>query len=125
MSVSNESSMSMQPPQGQGTQEPQGQMMQAPQGHMMQGGHLYMQTNEIRNCIIHYLRAPDGTITEVERLFTGGAGSGVFKPASGQASAPNAFEGAVSVILTPDRRVPSRSQPGRPAHARVVVCGRA
>ena len=31
-------------------------------------------------------------------------GSGVFKPISGQESAPNAFEGAGSVILTPDRR---------------------
>ena len=41
---------------------------------MAQGGHLYMQTNEIRNCIIHYHRAPDGTITEVGRIFTGGAG---------------------------------------------------
>ena len=78
--------------------------MQAPQDQMHRGGHLYMQTNETRNCVIHYLRAPDGTITEVERLFTGGAGSGVFKPVSGQASAPNAFEGANSVILTPDRK---------------------
>jgi hypothetical protein len=78
--------------------------MQAPQGEMHHSGHLYMQTNETRNCIIHYLRAPDGKITEVERVFTGGAGSGVLKPVSGQASAPNAFEGAFSVILTPDRR---------------------
>src|SRR6201981_649677 len=78
--------------------------MQAPQGEMHPGVHLYMQTNETRNCIIHYLRAPDGKLTEVERVYTGGAGSGVFKPVSGQASAPNAFEGAFSVILTPDRR---------------------
>jgi hypothetical protein len=35
---------------------------------------------------------------------TGGAGSREFKPISGQESAPNAFEGAGSVILTPDRR---------------------
>ena len=96
MSMSNESSMSMQPPQGQ--------MMQPPQGQMMQGGHLYIQTNEIRNCIIHYLRAPDGKLTEVERVFTGGAGSGTYKPVSGQENAPNAFEGANSVILSPDRR---------------------
>jgi hypothetical protein len=68
------------------------------------GGHLYMQTNEIRNAVVHYLRAPDGTITEVERVLTGGAGSGVFKPISGQESAPNAFEGARSVILSPDLR---------------------
>ena len=50
------------------------------------------------------LRARDGTITEQERVQTGGAGSGTYKPVSGETSAPNAFEGAASVILTPDRR---------------------
>jgi 6-phosphogluconolactonase (cycloisomerase 2 family) len=68
------------------------------------GGHLYMQTNEKRNCIVHYRRAPDGTLTEIERVETGGSGSGPFKPISGQESAPNAFEGAGSVILSKDRR---------------------
>jgi 6-phosphogluconolactonase (cycloisomerase 2 family) len=67
-------------------------------------GHLYMQTNEIQNVIIHYRRDAKGTLTEVERVPTGGAGSGTFKPISGQESAPNAFEGAGSVILTPDRQ---------------------
>src|SRR5215471_15846566 len=93
-----------QAPQGGMMQAPQGGMMQAPQGGMMQGGHLYMQTNEIRNSVIHYVRAADGTITESERISTGGAGSGTFKPVSGQESAPNAFEGANSVIISPDRR---------------------
>src|SRR5262249_17743046 len=69
-----------------------------------ESGPLYMQTNEIRNCIIHYNRSASGAITEVERIATGGTGSGTFKPISGQNSAPNAFEGAGSVILTPDRR---------------------
>src|SRR5262245_19787729 len=68
------------------------------------GGHLYMQTNEIRNCVIHYSRAANGTITEMERAATGGSGSGTFKPISGQESAPNAFEGAGSVILSSDCR---------------------
>jgi hypothetical protein len=68
------------------------------------GGHLYLQTNEARNAVIHYRRSPDGTLTEVERIRTGGSGSAGFKPISGQASAPNDFEGAGSVILTPDRR---------------------
>src|SRR5467141_2392995 len=68
------------------------------------GGHLYMQTNEVKNAIIHYHRSANGTLTEVERVATGGSGSGTFKPISGQDSAPNAFEGAGSVILTPDRR---------------------
>ena len=69
-----------------------------------QGGHLYMQTNESRNVIVRYRRSADGTLAEIERIATGGAGSGTFKPISGQDSAPNAFEGAGSVILTPDRR---------------------
>ena len=68
------------------------------------GGHLYMQTNEVKNAIIHYHRSANGTLTEVERVATGGAGSGTFKPISGQESAPNSFEGASSVILSPDRR---------------------
>lgn len=66
-------------------------------------GHLYLQTNELRNAIIQYTRSPDGTLTEVKRVLTGGAGSGVFKPISGEASAPNAFEGAGSVIVSPNR----------------------
>src|SRR5262245_4615713 len=68
------------------------------------GGHLYMQTNEPRNAVVHYRWAANGTLTEVERVLTGGAGSGTFKPISGQDSAPNAFEGAGSVFLTADRR---------------------
>jgi 6-phosphogluconolactonase (cycloisomerase 2 family) len=68
-------------------------------------GHLYIQTNEIRNSIIHYRRAANGTIAEVERTATGGSGSGTFKPISGAESAPNAFEGAGSVILSPDCRL--------------------
>src|SRR5262245_27776396 len=69
-----------------------------------QDGHLYMQTNETRNVIVHYRRSGSGTLTEIERVATGGAGSGTFKPISGQNNAPNAFEGAGSVILTTDRR---------------------
>ena len=68
------------------------------------GGNLYMQTNEVGNAVVHYRRAANGTIAEVERTSTGGAGSGTFKPISGQESSPNAFEGAGSVILSPDRR---------------------
>jgi Lactonase, 7-bladed beta-propeller len=68
------------------------------------GGHLYMQTNETRNAVVHYRRSASGKLTEIERVSTGGAGSGTFKPISGAESAPNAFEGAGSVILSPDRR---------------------
>src|SRR5262249_17146572 len=69
-----------------------------------EGGHLYMQTNETRNVVVHYRRSASGTLTEIERVATGGAGSGTYKPISGQDSAPNAFEGAGSRILSADRR---------------------
>jgi len=73
-------------------------------GMNVRSGHLYMQTNEIKNAVIHYQRSGNGTLTEVERVATGGAGSGTFKPISGQESAPNSFEGAGSVILSQDRK---------------------
>src|SRR3546814_15804722 len=48
---------------------------------------------------MHFGRSADGPLKLLESIPTGGAGSGVFKPVSGQESAPNAFEGAGSVIL--------------------------
>ena len=91
----------MQPASGQVADGPTGMVAG---GQLPHGGHLYMQTNGIRNYVIHFVRTQDGKLTEVGRIPTGGAGSGTYKPVSGQESAPNAFEGANSVILTPDRR---------------------
>jgi 6-phosphogluconolactonase (cycloisomerase 2 family) len=73
-------------------------------GDMRPGGHLYMQTNEIHNAVIHYRRAADGTLSEAERCLTGGAGSGGYNPIINRESTPNPFEGARSVILSPDNR---------------------
>jgi 6-phosphogluconolactonase (cycloisomerase 2 family) len=67
------------------------------------GGHLYMQTNETRNAIVHYRWAASGALTEVERVDTEGAGSGFLSPIY-HTNRPNHFEGAGSVILTADRR---------------------
>jgi hypothetical protein len=88
----------------------QSMQTQTSTGNMRRGGHLYMQTNEVQNAVLHYLRSPHGTITEVDRMPTGGAGSGVYKPISGQESAPNAFEGAASVIMSPEHRFPVHDQ---------------
>jgi 6-phosphogluconolactonase (cycloisomerase 2 family) len=66
-------------------------------------GNLYMQTNEVHNAIVHYHRSAKGALTEVERVATGGAGSGLISPIY-HISRPNHFEGAGSVRLTPDRR---------------------
>lgn len=65
-------------------------------------GHLYIQTNESQNRVIHYLRADDGTLTEVERCATGGSGSGTFNFRAD----PRAIilEGAKRLVLTPDRQ---------------------
>jgi 6-phosphogluconolactonase (cycloisomerase 2 family) len=81
----------------------QSEAMRAFQGDKGRGGHLYMQTNETQNAIIHYLWSASGTLTEAERILTNGAGSGGFSPIY-LISRPNDFEGAGSVILTPDRR---------------------
>ena len=78
---------------------------------MQHGGHLYMQTNEIRNAVVHYLRSPSGTLADVE-FATGGSDSGTFKSVSGQESAPNAFEGAASLILSADRRLNATTHDG-------------
>ncbi len=67
-------------------------------------GTLYMQTNGITNEIIHYTRMEDGSLFEKQRIATGGAGSGTYKPITDQASAPNAFEGVKSVILSSDNK---------------------
>jgi 6-phosphogluconolactonase (cycloisomerase 2 family) len=67
------------------------------------GGHLYMQTNEVENAIIHYHWSANGALAEVERVATGGAGSGELSPIY-HVNRPNDFEGAGSVTLTLDRR---------------------
>lgn len=68
-------------------------------------GSLYMQSNERQNRILQFGRRPDGTLVPAASVPTGGAGSGEFKPVSGQESAPNAFEGAGSVILADGNRL--------------------
>jgi Lactonase, 7-bladed beta-propeller len=69
------------------------------------GGHLYMQTNEVQNAVVHYRRAPDGTITEVERVRTGGSGVGPDGPFF-------VTQGAKGILLTPDGRLLMAVNPG-------------
>ena len=80
-------------------------MMPAHTDGMRSGGHLYMQTNEVRNFVVHYRRSPDGALAEVERTATGGAGSGGYNPIINRESTPNPFEGARSVILSRDNHL--------------------
>src|SRR5208283_5276699 len=68
-------------------------------------GHLYMQTNEVQNFVVHYRRAPDGTITEVERVRTGGSGVGPDGPFF-------VTQGARGVLLTPNGHLLMVVNPG-------------
>src|SRR5260370_7272920 len=68
------------------------------------GGHLYMQTNEVKNAIIHYHWSANGTLAEVERVATGAAASGELSPIY-HINRPNDFHGARSGLLTPDLRL--------------------
>src|SRR5207244_838017 len=65
-------------------------------------GHLYMQTNEDQNRVIHFARDENGTLTEVERCPTGGSGCGTFNHrANPQAIS---LDGAQGLLLAPDGR---------------------
>jgi len=68
-------------------------------------GHVYTQTNESSNKIIHYGRLADGTLREVERVASGGQGTNGFKPATGEASAPDSLFSAGSVAMSADHRL--------------------
>ena len=51
---------------------PEESMVAPVMGMGMNGvGHLYMQTNASRSCVIRYQRSADGTITQVERRCAG------------------------------------------------------
>lgn len=68
-------------------------------------GSLYIQSNASdSNEVFHYGRAADGRLTLIGKHPTGGKGSGTYKPLTGQDPAPNAFEAAGSIILSPDRK---------------------
>jgi hypothetical protein len=69
---------------------------------MAVAGCVYIQTNEIQNRVIHYLRGEDGRLTELERCATGGSGQGTFN----YRADPRAIilDGATGLLLTPDRR---------------------
>jgi hypothetical protein len=66
------------------------------------GGHLYMQTNETENSIVHFLRASDGKLTGDERYATGGKGAGPLNFRSNPMGL--IAEGAGSMLLTSDYR---------------------
>ena len=47
---------------------------------MRKVGNVYLQTNGIKNEIIRYGRQANGHLVEMQRIATGGRGSGTYKP---------------------------------------------
>jgi hypothetical protein len=66
-------------------------------------GHLYMQTNETDNSVVHYLRSVDGKLAEAGRRTTGGSGAGPLNFRSNPMGL--VADGAHSMILTSDPRL--------------------
>jgi len=88
------------------THAPQAQAQAASEvpGALRVVGHVYMQTNGVKNEIVHYGRQANGCLIELGRIATGGKGSGTYKPVYNKPNEPNAFEGVNSVLITPDHR---------------------
>jgi 6-phosphogluconolactonase (cycloisomerase 2 family) len=77
----------------------------APTEEIKVNSHLYVQTNESENEVIHYSRNADGTLIEVERVRTNGKGTNGFKATTGETSAPDPLLSANSVILSRDHQM--------------------
>ncbi len=95
--------------------------MQAPPGQMMQGGHLYMQTNEIRNCVIHYLRARTGRLPRWNGSSPAVPGRGPalrHTPSLATLQPPHTLKADSSELCRATRR-PARGSPGESAAGRI------
>ena len=65
---------------------------------------VYTQTNETENRIINFKQGADGTLTEVQRVSTGGKGTNGFTPLTGEKSSPDSLISSNSIVVSKDRR---------------------
>lgn len=66
--------------------------------------HVYVNANDVNNHVIHFVRRSDGSLLEMDRVLTKGAGTGEFKPLTGQASAPDALVSDGAITMSQDHR---------------------
>ena len=69
------------------------------------GEHIYINTNDVANKVIHYRQTADGALVEQSRLPTRGLGTGGYKPLTGQASAPDALVSAGAIEANREDRL--------------------
>ena len=67
--------------------------------------HVYTQTNESDNKIIHFARRADGTLVEVQRVATGGKGNNGYKIITGEKSAPDPLVSMGPVTMSGDHKL--------------------
>lgn len=63
------------------------------------GDFIYVQTNELDNQIIVYQKSDDGTLVEIDKVATGGRGTGESRPLHGGAPGPDPLASSSSLIL--------------------------
>ena len=64
---------------------------------------VYTQTNEAMNMVINFKQGPGGTLTEVQRISTGGRGTNGYTPLTGEASSPDSLISSNSVVVSKDK----------------------
>jgi 6-phosphogluconolactonase (cycloisomerase 2 family) len=67
-------------------------------------GNVYTQSNETENKVINFRQETDGRLTEVQRIATGGRGTGGYTPVTGETSSPDSLVSSNSVIASRDKR---------------------
>lgn len=66
---------------------------------------IYTESNQAENMIIHFGQKEDGSLVELERVPTGGAGTNGFNHVTGEKSAPDSLLSAGAVTLSEDHRL--------------------
>jgi 6-phosphogluconolactonase (cycloisomerase 2 family) len=69
-----------------------------------QTSNVYINTNEKQNKIIHFECRKDGKLVEIEKVNTGGEGTGGYKPITGEASAPDPLISDGALKISKDHR---------------------
>jgi 6-phosphogluconolactonase (cycloisomerase 2 family) len=65
---------------------------------------IYTQTNETENKVINFRQGMDGRLSEIQRVPTGGKGTGGFTPVTGEQSSPDSLISSNSVITSKDKK---------------------
>ncbi|QKN79847.1 beta-propeller fold lactonase family protein [Scandinavium goeteborgense] len=68
------------------------------------GHHLYVNTNDAANKVIHYAQTEDGQLIEMSRLPTMGKGTAGYKHLTGQQSAPDSIVSSGALTISGDNK---------------------